>query len=348
MERFKRNRVALIALGGGIIGLLVGWLAIGWWLYPVRYIDADPYDLRQTHKDAYVVMVADSYSLNQDAELARKRLEGFAEGELEEIVVKLLTSEGEPERGVDPVKVQELAKLLKVGPFAPRATPAAPREEVAGVGSPLLAKLLRICGIVLLLALIAALGAIMVARFRLGREEAREGEAPAFSREARWSPGRDMEEEEAAPGHFITTYSLGDDSYDTSFSIETPSGEFMGECGVGIAEVIAEGPPDKVTAFEVWLFDKTDIRTVAKVLLSEYAYRDDALRSRLAPRGEAVLAGEGTVVALETDSLQLEAQVMELTYGRDDLPMNSFFSRLTIELKPTITRRRGIGERFAP
>ncbi len=88
----------------------------------------------------------------------------------------------------------------------------------------------------------------------------------------------------------MTTYDLGHDTYDESFSIETPMGEFLGECGVGISETLGAGEPAKVTAFEVWLFDKSDIRTVTKVLMSPYAYNDSALRTRLAPKGDPVLA----------------------------------------------------------
>jgi hypothetical protein len=44
-----------------------------------------------------------------------------------------------------------------------------------------------------------------------------------------------------------------------------------GECGVGISETIGVGDPKKVTAFEVWLFDKNDIQTVTKVLMSAHA-----------------------------------------------------------------------------
>ncbi len=87
---------------------------------------------------------------------------------------------------------------------------------------------------------------------------------------------------------YMSTYILGDDLYDNSFSIETPSGEFLGECGSGISRPSAWAIPRKVTATEVWLFDKNDIRTVTKVLMSEHAYNDQALRTKLAPKGEAV------------------------------------------------------------
>ena len=131
---------------------------------------------------------------------------------------------------------------------------------------------------------------------------------------------------------FVTSYALGDDYYDQSFSIETPLGEFLGECGVGISEAIGVDEPKKVTAFEVWLFDKNDIRTVTKVLMTEHCFDDDALRAKLAPKGEAVLGQEQAVIGLETASLRIRAKVIEMQYGEGELPDNSFVSRLTIEL----------------
>ena len=131
---------------------------------------------------------------------------------------------------------------------------------------------------------------------------------------------------------FVTTYTLGDDHYDPSFSIELESGEFMGECGVGISETIGVGAPNKVTAFEVWLFDKNDIRTVTKVLMSDYAFHDEALHTKLAPKGEPVLAEVGKDVVLETKMLRVRARIVETEYGAGNLPPDSFFERLTVEL----------------
>jgi hypothetical protein len=101
---------------------------------------------------------------------------------------------------------------------------------------------------------------------------------------------------------------------------------------MGFSENIGEGEPDKVTAFEVWLFDKSDIRTVTKVLMSEHAYHDDALRAKLAPKGDAVLAQPGAPVILETSGLQVVIDITTLVYGEGELPPNSFFAELTVEL----------------
>ena len=101
---------------------------------------------------------------------------------------------------------------------------------------------------------------------------------------------------------------------------------------MGISETIGEGEPDRVSAFEVWLFDKSDIRTVTKVLMSEYAFHDDAIRAKLAPKGEAVLAQPGSPIILETSGLRIQVDVAQLEYGEAELPPNSFFAQLVVEL----------------
>jgi hypothetical protein len=132
---------------------------------------------------------------------------------------------------------------------------------------------------------------------------------------------------------FTSKYIGTDVGYDDSFSIDTAAGNFLGECGVGVSETIGTGDPKKITALEVWLFDKNDIRTVTKVLMSEHSFYDDALRAKLAPKGEAILAKVGETVLLETATLEISARVVELEYGSaPNLPPNSFLSKITIEL----------------
>lgn len=138
--------------------------------------------------------------------------------------------------------------------------------------------------------------------------------------------------EEPPISQFVTTYVLGDDLFDDSFSIDAPSGEFLGECGIGISETIGVGEPKKVQAFEVWLFDKNDIQTVTKVLMSVHAFNDIATRQRLEAKGEPIMVGRGKQVVLETAALQLVATVSEMDYGDGALPDDSYFDRLTLEI----------------
>ena len=115
---------------------------------------------------------------------------------------------------------------------------------------------------------------------------------------------------------FMASYKAGDDLFDDSFSIDSPSGEFLGECGVGISETIGVGVPKKVTAFEVWLFDKNDIQTVTKVLMSAHAFNDPAIRQKLEAKGEPFQANSGGQTILETATLRLVARVVDMAYGQ--------------------------------
>ena len=49
-----------------------------------------------------------------------------------------------------------------------------------------------------------------------------------------------------------------------SFGIDTKAGEFLGEFGIGIAETVEVSEPRKVSALEIWLFDKNDIKNSRK------------------------------------------------------------------------------------
>jgi hypothetical protein len=55
------------------IGIALG-LVYGWVISPVQYTDATPNILRTDYKADYVLMVAEAFQNNQDAETAARRL----------------------------------------------------------------------------------------------------------------------------------------------------------------------------------------------------------------------------------------------------------------------------------
>ena len=153
--------------------------------------------------------------------------------------------------------------------------------------------------------LLIAGGIIVFVLFRGGKGTGIRTPAQLAEEAKREAQATDYSTSEAPPiAQFMASYKQGDDLFDDSFSIDSPSGEFLGECGVGISETIGVGDPKKVTAFEVWLFDKNDIQTVTKVLMSAHAFSDDAVKQRLAAKGEPVEARTGEKVVLETQTLQ--------------------------------------------
>jgi hypothetical protein len=325
MGAFNRTSV-IIGVAGIIVGILLG-MVLFWGLFPVQWTDANTYDLSPQAKAEYVGLVADSFSVYNDRELAASHFDQWSPAEKEQAFADALDLyQDRPDKVL---RIQDLATVLDVTPAPPGQEPGEePTQEPAAESS--LWQRIRIpCLVFFIVLLVLVLGWVgfrVAMRQRTGRPAAAPPVAPP-------SAPPEWEGTGQPPlGHFFTTYQLGEDTYDESFSIETPMGEFLGECGVGISETIGNGDPDKVTAFEVWLFDKSDIRTVTKVLMSEHAFNDSALKSRLSAKGDPVLARPGATLRLETTGLQVDVEVNELVYGEADQPAKSFFSKLTVEL----------------
>jgi heme/copper-type cytochrome/quinol oxidase subunit 2 len=303
-------------------------LAFAYWIAPVQWTNAAPQDLREDYGAYYWEMVADSYNKSGNLDLAKRQLGTWDDPKKLQAVLARAGIESSPE-----TKLVLDSLRTKIAPSAPEATTTPATAQKPTAQSKLTSLLLPILLAILAVAVILVIISLLVSRSRKRKTAAAvpttTEETPEWLATMRPEPGV-----AALPvlGHFVTSYALGNDNYDESFSIETTAGEFLGECGVGISETIGTGSPDKVTAFEVWLFDKNDIRTVTKVVMSEHAYHDQELRATLAPKGEAVLATPNQAVVLETATLRVEATATEIIYGSGALPPNSFFERLTVEL----------------
>lgn len=126
MKTFLQNTILHIALTA-LIGFGLG-LTYSWLISPVTYVDATPALLRADFKDQYRIVIAASYSANQDLARARARLSllGDADpvGELSAQAQRLLAS-GEPFEKVRPLA--QLATDLQRGfvsePFTPTPFP---------------------------------------------------------------------------------------------------------------------------------------------------------------------------------------------------------------------------------
>jgi hypothetical protein len=73
-------------------GLLLG-LLLAWQVFPARWVDTDPSDLRAQHQAEYVVMVADSWTTTSDANRARDRLYQLVDGDTDWAAVDALISD---------------------------------------------------------------------------------------------------------------------------------------------------------------------------------------------------------------------------------------------------------------
>jgi len=318
----KKPVVAAVlgALAGLIIGLLVGWV-----FWPVQWTDATPEVLRADLQEDYLRMAIDSLRVNGDQALAVERWDNLgagAPGAFFEVQVN--------PQGLDPVSISNYQQVITAarGPIEPAALPS-PDQQTSSLST----ILISVAGVLILAVLV--FGAFYVLRNVIRIRPRGEASAAMHAAEAsRQAERTDFQSLGLAPPitQTMTTYVSGDDLYDESFSIDTPGGDFLGEYGVGISETIGVGDPKKVTALEVWLFDKNDIKTATKVLMSAHAFEDANLRSRLEAKGELVLLEPQAQIILETATLQLLVTVNDLEYGVGALPPDSYFERVTLEL----------------
>jgi hypothetical protein len=323
----------LLPVGTLLLGLILGFL----WAYlisPTVYTSAEYVNLGESWKRDLIKQVAWQYQATGDAQIVTQQLSTL--GNADVLIAQLLQTETEP---------NTLNALSQIAPFANRDE-AQLAKVTPGALNNNFTPILCIIAAAIILGLPVIVNAIIPFRYlferkadaslstvQQGVEGKRREELEKAKKIAESAPLPAAVVDRGTPvAKFLPTYILGDDLFDESYSIETPTGEFLGETGAGISKTIGVGAPKKVTAVEVWVFDKNDIRTVTKVLMSQHAYNDDAIRAELAPKGEAVAVGPGTVVLLETQTLTIQARVIDFAYGTGSLPENSFFERFSVEI----------------
>jgi hypothetical protein len=313
------QNVRTVLIVGVVLGLALG-LMIGWVFWPVTYTDTTPELLREDVQNDYMQMMIESFERTGDQQTALRRWNEFGTAALPTLQ-RLQPS-------IEPGLYQRFATAVQApvagGPLP--GTPTTPGAAGSGISTWV------ILGSLLVLLLVGAGTLYLLRLFRKGSGAVTPVmQAAEISRQVEKTDFQSLGLAQPIT-QTMTTYVLGDDLYDESFSIDTGGGEFLGEYGVGVSETIGVGEPKKVAALEIWLFDKNDIKTATKVLMTEHAYNDPNIRARLEPKGELVVVKPQEQVLLETATLQLLATVVDMEYGTGALPAKSHFERITLEL----------------
>lgn len=323
MEFIRKYLVAIVAF---IIGLGLG-LLYAWQINPVQWVDQPPDWLAPQYKANIINTTAVAYSQTNNPAVVTTAFAGWSNPQAD--ICQVAAANTDP--ALNNI-YNEMAKVVSGGQDCSgiavtdgQGQPTTiPPEEGGGANT----------GVVLLLILILVALAIAIVFVLRKRSGVMDDDEPSTYYDMPESTPVSDEDGGAIPlARFPSNYTYGRDNFDDSHSIENANSDFLGECGVGISESIGTDSPKNVTAFEVWLFDKNDIRTVTKVIMSDHAYFDDALKAKLAPKGEPVLARENEVIVLETAALIINAEIKEMKYGESGtLPPQSFFESFTIEL----------------
>ncbi|MFZ5908862.1 MAG: hypothetical protein ACOYYU_02460 [Chloroflexota bacterium] len=318
------KRPAVAAVLGVIGGLLLG-LTVGWGLWPVQWKNTTPEVLRVDLQEDYLRMAIDSYRLTGDPVAAVRRWNDLGDSARS----VYLDIQQDP-AGLDVGAITAYGQVIQAanGPIDGSAPAQQGEQPVTSLST----ILISVAGILILAVFI--FGAFYLIRKVFRPRSGTVSAAMQAAELTRQTERTDFQSMGLAPPvtQTMTTYVLGDDLYDESFSIDTQGGDFLGEYGVGVSETIGVGDPKKVTALEVWLFDKNDIKTATKVLMSAHAFGDMNVRARLEAKGELVQLEPQKQIILETAALQLLVTVADLEYGVGALPPESYFERVTLEM----------------
>jgi hypothetical protein len=121
-----------------LVGLLIGWLVIGWALWPVTWKNTLPQDLRPAERDAYLEMVAESLAASGDIALAQERLASWPNDEL----VADLGLLQQRLAGEDPLQAEQVQALASaLGLPLSAAIPGQPAGSQPPAGGSLLSSL---------------------------------------------------------------------------------------------------------------------------------------------------------------------------------------------------------------
>jgi len=151
VEKRSSGSLVLFLAGAFVVGLLVGWFVMGWYLFPVKYSETYPSDLRSDIADDYILMVAEAYASTHDLRTAAKRLR-YWEPETLAVRIRQMSQaleKVEPERSA---YLQVLAKDLHLNasaaaPAQPTPVPSSPSRSLP------ISSLLGLAAVLVLLAI---------------------------------------------------------------------------------------------------------------------------------------------------------------------------------------------------
>jgi hypothetical protein len=320
ITNLNRNRFILAGLVGLVAGSIIG-LIYGYIINPVEWADVPMELARADLQEDYLRMAIDSYKLYFDKPQAFDRWQELGDAG-PELLAKVIASPGT--QGLK--AINSYKELVTFQDTINRDVICGTNQE--GTNN-------NLC-VFLWLGTVTFGGALGIFLYYRSREPILRRSSSRFAKpKAKGSEEiRPFITDDAKPPlvHSMTTFVLGDDLFDESFSIDTPSGEFLGECGIGIVNTIDDGSPKKVNAFDVWLFDKNEIDTKSIVLMSEQAYGDDILRTQLESKGSPVLAEIGGEITLNTNHLLMRVRIVDMLCEEGDPQKCEYFQRLSLEL----------------
>jgi hypothetical protein len=110
----SRSRVYFLVLAFAV-GVLLGWLVIGWWLWPVQWSNSQPWQLSPQHQRTFVHLLAEDYWQTSDISQAREALAGWDEEDLARLLSTMQNQASSSEERQHLAALAEALEMPDVG-----------------------------------------------------------------------------------------------------------------------------------------------------------------------------------------------------------------------------------------
>jgi len=94
-----------------VVGLLLGWMVLGWLIWPVKWGESDPWDLRPEHQRRFVELVAEDYWQTRDVSYAKAALAGWDRKALAELLTQMEAEASDFDKRYQLMKLREALGL---------------------------------------------------------------------------------------------------------------------------------------------------------------------------------------------------------------------------------------------
>ena len=109
LQNVRRSYLALAALPAFVVGAVFGLVILGWWVWPVQFIDADLSQVRPEQQAFVIELAADLYAFDHNDERAA-RVMAWDDGT---VVCRVFVAEEEP---AAKIRLSYLVMLIKGEP----------------------------------------------------------------------------------------------------------------------------------------------------------------------------------------------------------------------------------------
>lgn len=359
VESHSNNKVVLISIISGLLGVFVGLVILGWWLFPVQWTGGTLEIVDAQIQEDWLRMAIDSYSINQDQELAQSRYEAL--GSQKEVVLAAIWDNPGQQ---SPTSIKKYSVAVGVDNVA-ALTPAPTKPDKGSsvdlllgrtISRPLLAALL----VLLCLFGIGVLAVIFIV-FRSSRRKGPVVQPPATDLQ---SPPVDYQVETTAPARPEIETTTSESIWDQYSSADLPTlaepvaepletgGDLPGAVSLvgaawGVSALTREDIPEPVdltTQPEAMI--SQEVAPAAPLLevseAGQEAWAGEALiQPEVDATAESFSAGEAPVAPLAVEPPSQEAEADTPEYEQESL------QELVAKFNRDLTYVEGIGDAYA-